>query len=308
MDTESNGHNDSEQKRSRAALDGKRLNAFALDPDKVVIIGLDTDDGKEHYLWDERANDPLDENMVRNIMVNGVLQAIIVQKDGDRVLVVAGRQRVKNAREANRRLAKEGKQLIEVPAFPRRGDDADLFGVFVSENEHRRGDSPLVRAAKAQRLLNMGKTEDEVAIQFGLTKQHLGYLLKLLELSPKVRKAVDEERLSAAAAMQLHGLERAEQEAKLEALVAAAPAGKKVTTKAAKQSRDGIAAPSKRRILAVADHLDTTHAMLLSWAMGQATEKDLLRECPRLASAFEKVNAHKAEKVEKAKKKAKAKK
>jgi len=278
------------EKRRRAALDGKRLNAFAMDPSKLTIIGLDTDDGPEHFLYDKRIKLPVDEALTRNIMMNGIIHNVTVAKDGDRVLVVAGRQRVRSAREANVRLERQGLQPIQVPVSVRRGEDADLFGVFMSENELRRPDSPLVKAEKAQRLLNMGKSEDEVAIHMGLSKQHLKQLLKLMELAPKVRRAVDGDRLSASAAMELHGLTRDAQEAKLGSLLVDGPAkGKRVTAKDAKRSKDAIVAPAKRRVRALADVLKPPQSTILGWVLGEISEETLLNECSALKPAFEKI-------------------
>lgn len=284
------GKGEQKEKRRRAALDGKRLNAFAMDPNDLVVIGLDTEDGPEHYLWDERVKLPLDEPLARNIMVHGVIHNVTVTKDGDRVLVVAGRQRVRSAREANIRLEREGKATILVPVTVRRGEDADLAGVFVSENENRRPDTPLAKAQKAQRLLNMGRPEEQVAVDMGLKLPHLKQLLKLMELAPEVRKAVNADRLSASAALELHGMPRDKQKAKLDGLLAAPAAnGKKITAKDAKRSKDVIVAPSKRYLRALSDVLKPPHSMLLSWVLGEITEEALLEECASLRPAFEKL-------------------
>ena len=68
---------------SKQALEGQRLNAFGMDPDKLTIIGLDTDDGPEHPLYDERVRLPLDESFVKNVKVYGVIEDVIVCKDAD---------------------------------------------------------------------------------------------------------------------------------------------------------------------------------------------------------------------------------
>jgi hypothetical protein len=65
----------------------------------------------------------------------------------------------------------------------------------------------------------MGKTEEEAAIVFGVTSQCVKSWLKLLELCPAVKKAVDAGRISANAAVQFHGHSREEQEAGLAELL-----------------------------------------------------------------------------------------
>lgn len=49
----------------------KRGQYFFCDPHTVTIIGLDTKDGPEHPLWDERINRPLDKNLVYDIQAHG---------------------------------------------------------------------------------------------------------------------------------------------------------------------------------------------------------------------------------------------
>lgn len=64
------------------AYDGKRMQAFLVGADEVVVVGLDTDDGAEHPLYDERVKDPVDEATVQSVMALGVLQPITVRKSG----------------------------------------------------------------------------------------------------------------------------------------------------------------------------------------------------------------------------------
>jgi ParB family chromosome partitioning protein len=100
--------------RLHQAIAGRRLNAFAVDPDNLIIIGLDTDDGPEHPLYDERVKLPLDESTVLNIMAIGVKEPVLVRKTDGNPEVVDGRRRTMHAREANRRLRELGeKTLIE---------------------------------------------------------------------------------------------------------------------------------------------------------------------------------------------------
>lgn len=205
----------------RIGIEAKRSDVFLVDPEKLFLV---TEEG--HPLYDPRINLPVEESLVKNIMYQGVIEPVVVTKDGDKVAVVAGRQRVRATLEANKRLDEMGKEPVQVPCIVRRGDESALFGVSVSENENRTDDSPLAKAEKLQRYLNMGKTEEEAAIVFGVTSVTVRNWQKLLELSAKVKKAVDSRTISAHAAVQFHGLEKKEQDEKLEELLAS---GKKPT-------------------------------------------------------------------------------
>lgn len=209
----------------KTALDGKRLNAFLMNPLDLTIVGRDTKDGVEHPLFDERAKFPPDEAMVRNIRRYGVLEPVIVRKNGDLVEIVDGRQRVICTREAARRNIEEGLPEILVPCVVRKGVNSDLLGVMISGNEIRRDDDPLVRAAKAQRLISFGASEQEVADAFGLTKGAVKNLLSILDLSEKVQDTIKSGKISFTAATQLRDLTHKEQDEKIDELVAKGATG-----------------------------------------------------------------------------------
>jgi len=218
------------------SLNAQRSDAFTLAPEDCALV---TDPA--HPLYDPRVHDEPDDAMVRNIMVYGIIEPIIVRKNGDKVEVVAGRGRVKCALEANRRLTAEGKQPIRVPAMLRRGADAEMYGVLISENECRREDNPLLKAEKAQRLINMGKTVEEVAIAFGVKRQSVDAWLALGDVDQTVLDAVEQGEISATAASHLSKMDRGEQ---VEAFEAMKAEGGKVTVERVKKAvKEGDASP-----------------------------------------------------------------
>ena len=253
------------------ALDEKRLSGgFSMDPDKLIIIGLDTDDGPEHPLWDKRAKLPVDENLGRAMMAEGFHGTIEVRKDGNKVEVVFGRQRVKAARWANKQLIAAGKEPLMVSCLVRKFSDSAAFGVRVGENVHRQGLSTLDKADEIQRYMNMGRNEDEAAVTFGMTKAGIKNLLKLQDLDSHVRKAIENEELSPSAAAELSGLSREEQREQLGKLLEAGARGEKVTRRTAKKavkakssgSTEGSVAPPKRLVSNVLK-LDKRHGNVL---------------------------------------------
>jgi ParB family chromosome partitioning protein len=219
-----------------------RGNLYNYNPMDLVLV-----DNEDHELFDPRINLPLDEGLVRNVMVNGVIEPVVVTKAPDGILVVDGRQRVRAAREANKRLEKEGKEPLRVSCVLRRGTEADLFGVSISANENRQDDTPLGRAEKANRLLNMGRSEDEVAIAFGVSTQCVGNWIKLLSTCAPVRKAVESGKIAAQAAIEMAELPVEEQKTLLEeAIKAASTNGKRVSAKSVK---DKVAAKTGKTVV-----------------------------------------------------------
>lgn len=216
----------------KTTFEAKRGTLFNFDPDNLVVIGVDTKDGPEHELWDERINLPLDETMILSMMNVGVLEVVIVRKSVDGIPeVVNGRRRVLHARKANKRLQKVGEPLITVPAKVERGDEDHMFHVMVATNEIRVDDDVLVKATKCARMLARNPDVAQAALAFGVSKTTISNWRKLVELPPQVKKAVSAGVLSTSAASKLHGMPKEEQLAELERVqkASASNGGKRVT-------------------------------------------------------------------------------
>jgi ParB family chromosome partitioning protein len=205
----------------KTAFDASRFSGFWLDPEELVII----DDPKDP-LYDARAKLTANDALVRNISHFGVLEPVMVTRRGSSGVVVDGRQRVRAAREANKRLKEAGLELVKVPCILKAGDDAHLFGILCTANEHRLGDTPLEKAKKAARLRDMGRSEEEIAVTFGVSKSAVvNWLtvvnwLKMLDLPAAVRKEVEAGHISAAAALKLRDEEPEKAVAAVKAAVA----------------------------------------------------------------------------------------
>jgi len=221
-------------------LDGKRESLFRADPETLTIIGIDTDDGPEHQLWDERIKLPLDESMIVNIMALGVREpvVVVVQGKGDTKLaaVVDGRQRVRHAREANRRLVQRGEPALQVPVIAEKGmSESEQTMLSVSLNEIRQDDPVMTKAAKAARMKARGSSYAEIGLSFGVTEQTVSLWVNINSLSGPVKKSIADGLITPTAAGQLAGLTPDEQKVALgELLEEAATSGEKPTVNKAK--------------------------------------------------------------------------
>ena len=210
---------------------GKR-DVLLFDPEQLVIVA-----DENHPLYDDRHKLPVSEALVLNILHHlSVLKPVSVRKNpetGD-VEVADGRQRVKACREANKRLKAKGCETIQIMAIPRRGDEAALAEIMVSSNEHDQAPTPLNRAKKAARLIEMGRDEEQIGMLFGVSKATVKNYLALLECTSAVQRAVESEKLPVSYAYKLAKLEPAEQRAALEEAV---EGSEKETTKRGKTKR-----------------------------------------------------------------------
>lgn len=254
-----------------------KSNVLFFDPDSLELV---TDPA--HPLYDERVSLPLKEPMVLNIMALGVIQPIVITKDPEtgRVLVAAGRQRVKHAREANKRLKARGEEPIQVPAVVRRADGDGLAGVMISENEQREDDTPLGRAAKMRRLMDRGRGEDYIAILFGCSPQTVKHTLALLDSTAEVRQAVEAGAITVTAAHKLAKLEPSEQRAKLADIIKAGE-GTKGHAKAQAQRAVVDSKPrmkGRKEIAARIKESDGEFRAALLWVLGGEDEAPAVDE------------------------------
>lgn len=229
---------------------GDRFDGFRFDPDELVIIGRDTKDGPEHPLYDPRGLRNFDEQTVKTIMSDGVLQTITFKRDGERTLVLAGRGRVIDAREANRRLRDLGRPIVKVPGLPRSGDDASLYRLARIENSHRTEDGPLEVASYAKHMLEAFQMSvDDIATTLKRPVSTIRAYLKLDGCSPAVRNAVAAGPLSATAAAKLASLPHSEQDQQLAELVkdGAKPSARRVIDKVREtEGKDPVQTPAVR--------------------------------------------------------------
>lgn len=226
-----------------------RTSIFLVPPEDIHIPGID--DKKDHYLVDvDAVRHALSETFVLNIMAEGVIEPVIVTKEGSAVVLVSGRRRVLHAREAKRRLVERGLQPVLVPCITKRGDEGDLFGIFVSENEHRMGDSSLGRARKAERMRNLGQSDAQIAVAFGVSQQAVANWKKALELDKRVLAMVDSGAATLSSALEVHGLDPDKQVEVLER-AAAQSTEKKPTRESVRKERNPSAlSPPPKKVIA----------------------------------------------------------
>lgn len=273
-------------------------------PDQLVIIGLDTDDGPTHPLYDERIYLPVDENLIRNISFYGIQQPVLVRREGETLYVVDGRQRTRAAREAANRQALAGEYQLLVPTREARGDDKRVMGIMISTNEQRQNDEVLAKALKAARMLDLCGDLDQVAVAFGRTKTTIRNWLSLAEADSAVHEALRSGQMSAQAAIEVSRYDRNDQREAVEKLTAdvsgpvtgaavtelrvldgessatkshQAEAGATKATKKSATAQKGIKRMWLRKALKTdaADALTTEQRAVLNWfATGQASSAD----------------------------------
>jgi ParB family chromosome partitioning protein len=208
------------------------------------------------------------------------LEPVGITKDGGEPIVLYGRQRVKAARQANIKLLEQGIDPLKVPCVVKKGDEADLFSLTCSENENRKDDSILAKAKKVQRLYNMGKGKKDAAQIFGVSVQAVSNWEKILDLSGKCQRAIENGQITASAAAKLSDLPRKEQDEKLDELLTESkgkrPTGSKAASKATGEKKPKSRTYNQIRKVMESDEYDIPPDAweTLKWVIGESYQKD----------------------------------
>lgn len=124
-----------------------------------------------------------------SIKQNGILQPLLVRKQGDYYEIVAGERRYQAARAAG---------LEEVPVIIREISDEDVFKLALIENLQRSDLTPLEEAQGYRQLIkDKGLTQEELAQALSKSRSTITNTLRLLDLPQEVQELVDEGKLTA---------------------------------------------------------------------------------------------------------------
>ena len=218
---------------SKRADDAPRQDLKMYDPNAVIVIGIDTPADLTHWGYDEESNQtPLLEASVLFTVTHGIIQPLIGRRDGDKIVIVAGRGRTRLLREANARRVADGLTPWLLPVRIVRGDEKQMRILKHGENSHRRDQNPLARARHAYELSQL-MPEAEAATTMGLGLPQFKAVMKFLDLAPEVQKGVQKGDLKPTAALELATLSEADQTAKLAEIMANSN-GKRVTQREVK--------------------------------------------------------------------------
>lgn len=144
--------------------------------------------------------------LVESIKEKGVLQPLLVRKQGSSYEIIAGERRWRASKLAG---------LKTVPVIIKDLNDKEVLEVALVENLLRENLSAIEEAEGFQRLISeFSHTQEALAQIVGKSRSHVANTLRLLNLPESVQEMVKEGKLSAGHARALVGLENAEALAK----------------------------------------------------------------------------------------------
>mgnify|MGYP001333535212 CR=1 FL=1 len=117
--------------------------------------------------------------LAESIKQHGVVQPLIVQRDGNKYIIVAGERRWRAARIAG---------LKTIPVIVRDLSDRQMMEIALIENLQREDLNPIEEAEAYEKLMSeFGMTQEEIASTVGKSRPAIANSLRLLALQEEVR-------------------------------------------------------------------------------------------------------------------------
>ena len=138
------------------------------------------------------------DELVASIREHGIIQPVIVQKAKKGYELIVGERRWRAARLA---------KLKKIPVVVREVTDKESLQLAIIENIHRQDLNPIEEAEAYSRLIkDFSFTQEEVSKKVGKDRTSVANYLRLLKLSPSIRKDLIVGRLTMGHARALLGL------------------------------------------------------------------------------------------------------
>jgi len=144
------------------------------------------------------------EDLINSIREHGIIQPLVVRREGGNFQLIAGERRFRAAQMLS---------LEKVPVVIRQVEkDQDLLELALIENIQRKDLNPLEKALGYRHLLEEFQlTQEEAAKKIGKKRATLANALRLLELPEEIQRALAEEKITeghAKAILALDGADR----------------------------------------------------------------------------------------------------
>jgi ParB family chromosome partitioning protein len=147
------------------------------------------------------------EGLADSIRTHGVVQPLLVRRQGERFELIAGERRWRAARLAG---------LSRVPIVVKDVPDHELLEIALIENIQRENLNPIEEAQAYQRLIeNVGLTQEALAARVGRDRSYITNYLRLLKLPDDLQKLVIQGQLSTGHARTLLGLSHVDLQRKI---------------------------------------------------------------------------------------------
>lgn len=181
-------------------------------------------------------NDESLASLADSIRVNGLIQPILVRKDGQKYEIIAGERRWRASKMAG---------LKEIPCLLKDVDEKASAKFALIENIQREDLNPIEEAIAYKKLMKDHKlTQEEVAREIGKSRPYIANTIRLLNLNREVIKYISSGELTAGHGKVLLGIENKEEQLKAANKIISDSLNiresEKLTTKAKRQTKPKV--------------------------------------------------------------------
>ena len=166
----------------------------------VDIDEIRPNENQPRRVFDE---DKLNE-LAASIKEHGIIQPIVLRKEGDGYVIVAGERRYRAARKAG---------LKKVPSVIRELTEDQNLLIAIIENMQREDLNPIEEAEGLNRMIDVyGLTQDAVSKSVGKSRPYITNSLRLLKLPEEVRDMTERGFITAGHARAIAGIDDEERQ------------------------------------------------------------------------------------------------
>ena len=172
-------------------------------PDKAGVMEVNINDVEPGpHQPRKRFDEEKMEQLTNSIKQYGIIDPLIVKKDGDKYFIIAGERRWRAARKAG---------LKTVPIVERDGTDRETMEIALIENIQRADLNPIEEAEAYKRLISeYNLTQEQLSEKVGKNRTTITNSLRLLNFDKEIREMLADGRLTAGQARPLLSLENKE--------------------------------------------------------------------------------------------------
>ncbi len=195
--------------------------------EQIDVGMIDPNKDQPRKVFDQNALNEL----AASIKIHGIIQPIVLNKVGNRYMIIAGERRWRAAQIAG---------LKSVPAIVKEYDKRQIKEISIIENLQREDLNPMEAARAMKQLMDeYGWTQEVVADRLGKSRPVIANTIRLLNLEPEVIEMIESGKLSAGHARSLVAVNNREAQIKLAKQVCEKKLTVRDLEKAVKQGKNG---------------------------------------------------------------------
>jgi ParB family transcriptional regulator, chromosome partitioning protein len=158
------------------SVDEKQVDLNSTGLQEILLTNIKPGKYQPRQMFDETELDEL----ANSIKHNGVIQPVVLRKNGNNYEIIAGERRYRASKLAG---------LKQIPAIVRDLSDVDALAISLIENIQRK-DLNIIEESRGYRRLTdeFNLTHEELAKITGRSRSHISNILRLLNLHPDVQE------------------------------------------------------------------------------------------------------------------------